>query len=77
MTRDQQIELLKRGVDAWNDWRQNNPNVEVDLSNATFGDIKVPKIDLRSANLKGARLRWAYMREAQLSHANLDKADHV
>jgi uncharacterized protein YjbI with pentapeptide repeats len=75
MTRDQQIELLKRGVDAWNDWRQNNPNVEVDLSNATFGDIKVPKIDLRSANLKGARLRWAYMREARLFHATLDKAD--
>ncbi len=70
-----QIELLKQGAEAWNDWRQSNPRADVNLSNASFGDIKIPKIDLRSANLKGTRLRWAYMREAQLSHATLDNAD--
>ncbi len=58
-----QVELLRKGPEAWNAWRK-AADAPVDLRGANFGDIKLPKIDLRTASLKGARLRWAYLREA-------------
>jgi hypothetical protein len=75
MKRDQQVKLLKRGVEQWNRWRSSNPNVNIDLRRAHLGDVKLPGVDLRHANLGGVRLRWAYMREAQLAGASLEKAD--
>lgn len=75
MAQNEQVEILKKGAAVWNAWRKDNPRVEVDLSHSSFGEIEIPKIDLRRANLTGTHLRWAYMREAKLAHAVLDNAD--
>ncbi len=69
-----QVELIRKGPEAWNAWRKNT-TAAVDLSKANFGDIELPKIDLRKASLQQAQLRWAYLREAQLTGADLSKAD--
>jgi hypothetical protein len=41
MANEDQLTILKQGVEAWNQWRTENPDV---------------KIDLAGANLKGAKL---------------------
>jgi len=63
---DQQLDiLLKQGVEAWNKWRKDYPNVAVDLRSA----------DLRKAHLEGADLSWAHLEEASLGSAYLEGAD--
>ncbi len=32
MVNPEHLEILKQGVEAWNQWRENNPDVEPDLS---------------------------------------------
>jgi uncharacterized protein YjbI with pentapeptide repeats len=46
MANDDHIAQLKKGVDAWNAWREENPDILPDLSEA----------NLRGANLGRARL---------------------
>jgi len=65
MANDKHVAMLKKGVDAWNAWRDENPGTRPDLSEA----------NLREANLSGTNLRGANLREAGLSKANLSGAD--
>ena len=53
--------ILKQGVDTWNHWRGENPEVHADLFRA----------DLREADLHGADLRGTNLSSANLSEANL------
>jgi len=34
MANDEHVSLLKQGVDAWNAWRDENPDIRPDLSGA-------------------------------------------
>jgi Pentapeptide repeats (8 copies) len=70
MADDGHIAQLKKGVAAWNAWREQNPNNRPDLSGADLS-----KADLRDANLRGANLRDANLSGAHLIRANLDDAD--
>jgi hypothetical protein len=49
MADDEHVALLKQGVAAWNAWRDENPDIRPDLSEADVG----------KANLHEANLRWA------------------
>lgn len=62
MAEPHQLEVLRQGVNAWNQWRAANPSVIVDLSYARLGN----------AVLRGARLDCAL-----LCHADLHGADLV
>jgi hypothetical protein len=44
MANEEQLELIKQGVDAWNKWRVKHPDMRPDLSGT----------DLPRANLRGA-----------------------
>jgi hypothetical protein len=59
------IAQLKKGVAAWNAWREANPDIRPDLSGA----------NLSRANLSGANLSEAYLRRARLGRARLVHAD--
>ena len=37
MANEEQLAILKQGVDIWNQWRKNNPDVKIDLQNADLG----------------------------------------
>jgi uncharacterized protein YjbI with pentapeptide repeats len=68
------IAELRKGVTAWNAWRDENRNIHPDLSNLHWW------ADLRGANFEGAdlseaNLRGAYLRGRNLSGANLGGAD--
>src|SRR6266700_2229815 len=74
MPNQQQLDLLKQGVDAWNAWRQANPVTEpdlndADLSKATLIGANLIGADLSEANLSDANLQGAFLREANLRGA--------
>jgi hypothetical protein len=70
MAKDEHVVLLKQGVDAWNEWRRENPDIRPDLSGADlFGE------NLKGANLSGAHLDGADLRQANLIEADLGGAD--
>ena len=74
-----QVELLNKGVKSWNDWRDKNRNVKVDLSGADFRDTNLSNVNFDSAilthvNLSKACLKYANFGNADLSNANLEYA---
>lgn len=66
----QHLDVIKQGVQAWNNWRIANPGDEPDLAGARLNSA-----DLREANLRETDLRWADLSGANLSGANLNRAD--
>ena len=78
MSDEKQLELLKKGVAGWNEWRKENRGVEVDLGwmtdegKAILADLA--GASLRGVNLRGADLSWANFNRADLSWADLSKA---
>jgi hypothetical protein len=65
MADEEHLKIIRQGVGAWNDWREKNPELRPDLSDA----------NLLEANLSTANLREAYLREANLRRANLSAAN--
>jgi Pentapeptide repeats (8 copies) len=69
MANDEHVAILKKGVDAWNAWRDENRTITPNLSGADL-----TRADLSGANLSGAALIEADLVSANLSGANLDGA---
>jgi len=84
------LDHLKLGVAAWNTWRQRNPKIQpdlseaylrkeilsgVNLSNAALAKANLSRAILSDANLSGARLSGADLHEAELSRADLHEAE--
>jgi uncharacterized protein YjbI with pentapeptide repeats len=70
MANQEQVEILKQGVQVWNKWRARNLGFQVDLFGAELSGA-----DLRGANLSGADLRGADLWKADLLKADLSEAD--
>lgn len=70
MANTDQLGTLLLGVTVWNQWREQEAEVQPDLS-----DIAIPEADLTMANLSGANLRGADLHGADLSGACLSGAD--
>ena len=66
----QHLDVLNRGVAAWNKWRTDNIDTEPDLAGSDLS-----KADLKGANLGETDLRWADLSWADLGGANLNRAD--
>lgn len=62
--------ILRSGVDAWNLWRNENPNIKPDLSRSSLREA-----DFSGANFSGADLTVADLRRANLSEAFFTSAD--
>jgi hypothetical protein len=71
MANDDHIALIKKGVAAWNAWRDENPSILPDLG-ATLLSGATP---LRGANLVQANLGQADLGGADLGQAKLTEAD--
>src|SRR5713226_9197003 len=61
--------LLKQGVNAWNIWRKDHPEIRPNLS-----DANLVRANLNWADLTGADLNWADLTGADLSWADLSRA---
>jgi len=71
MADEEHLRILKQGVEVWNRWRQKNPDVRPDLSEATLHEADLVGVDLSGANLRDAMLSKADLRWANLSDADL------
>ncbi|NHQ60671.1 pentapeptide repeat-containing protein [Chlorobium sp. BLA1] len=89
MIKPEHLVILEKGVDVWNGWRQENPEVTPDLEGAalqgrTLGEVNLSctklqhalltNADLTGADLSGADLRGADLSGANLSRSNLSKS---
>ena len=66
MASEEQLQIIRQGVDAWNEWREKNPD---ELSPDLY------KADLGGTFLSGAKLGGANLIRADLRRANLSRAD--
>ncbi|MEM7132062.1 MAG: toll/interleukin-1 receptor domain-containing protein [Chloroflexota bacterium] len=67
MANKEHLEILRRGVHEWNQWRKNNSDIDIDLSYASFVSAS-----LGGANLSGANLSGTDLIRANLDNANMD-----
>lgn len=68
------LEILKRGVKAWNKWRRESAGVTPDLANADLRGAHLSKADLSEADLSGADLPEAGLIGAGLRGTHLSRA---
>src|SRR5437867_1774376 len=69
------LKRLTHDVRAWNAWRQQHPDVGLDLWGASLSKAHLAEADLRHVNLTGAILSDADLTGAILSDVDLSKAD--
>jgi hypothetical protein len=63
------LDILLQGVEAWNEWREQNPSTRPELSGADLSEADLTEADLSEANLSGANLSGANLSWADLSGA--------
>ena len=82
MANGEQLSILKQGFNVWNKWREENPSVEIDLSeisdlNLDGGNLIFASLaycNLNGVNLSGSNLTKSDFTGANLNHANLSRA---
>jgi hypothetical protein len=65
------LRLLKQGIEVWNQWRSEHPDITPDFSGADLRELNLFEADLRGANLRKANLGRARLDRANLTEANL------
>jgi uncharacterized protein YjbI with pentapeptide repeats len=81
MANQEHLDILKQGVEVWNQWRKENAALVPDLSGANLSFADLVRADLRGADLSGADLSGADLSfadlRADLRGADLSGADLV
>lgn len=75
MANVEHLRIIKQGVERWNQWRQQQQIISVDLNNARLSGADLKGADLREANLREATLIMTNLSRADLRDADLSKAD--
>ena len=75
MANPEHLKVLKQGVEVWNRWREQNPEIRPDLAQADLREANLGLANLSGANLRRTYLYRANLRGADLSGANLLLAD--
>lgn len=80
MANQEQLEILKRGIKVWNDWRIKKPDATIDFSHADLQGKQLIFKDFSNGNFIGTNLRDSILfgsnfEKANLSHCNLRNAD--
>ncbi|WP_261891633.1 pentapeptide repeat-containing protein [Acaryochloris marina] len=85
MANHEHVAELGKGVESWNQWRENHPRMipllqgadlqGADLKGAYLQRANLQKANLQEANLQEANLQGADLQEANLQEANLQEAN--
>jgi len=59
MANQEHLQILEQGIEAWNQWRQEHPDVEPNLSQADLSEIDLSGADLHAAELSQAKLFYS------------------
>ena len=71
MANPEHLAILEQGVEVWNRWREENPEVEPDLSETDLSQADLYKAELWKTNLLRSDLREANLYEVNLYEADL------
>ena len=66
MANQEHLDILKQGVEVWNEWRKEHPNIRPDLSDTDLSDAILRKADLSYATLSRTTLSRADLTEARV-----------
>ncbi len=70
MANKDHLEILKMGVQKWNQWREQNPEEIPDFSWANL-----PGVDFKHYNLENANLKLAFCKGCDFSGANMQNCN--
>ena len=70
-----QLATLRESVDAWNKWREDHPDIVIDLPQADLRHMRLSHANLSHANLSHANLTSTALYGVNLSEANLTWAN--
>jgi len=74
MANEEQLAILRQGVEVWNKWREKNSGIKIDLRVADLSKINLSESNLQGVDLGGASLNGANLILANLTSAYLKKA---
>jgi uncharacterized protein YjbI with pentapeptide repeats len=79
MGNPENLEILKQGVDVWNSWRMENPDIQPDfnqesLQDTCFDGANLDSTNFKEANLKGATFFRTHLEGSDLRQTNLQRA---
>jgi len=77
MANEEHLKILKQGAEAWNRWREANPETQPNLRRADLSEADLNGAYLMRANLSGANLSWANLIRAKLIGADLSGASLI
>lgn len=77
MANPEHVEKLNQGTWAWNEWREDHPEIAVDLTNIKLGSEDFRKALLNEVNLKGANLICTNLFEANLERSNIESGSLI
>lgn len=75
MTLSSHIEILSKGVLFWNNWRENNPNINPDLKKGNFRGENFSGANFKNADCAFADLSSSTLMDTDFTGANLNMAD--
>ena len=75
MANQEHLDILRQGVEIWNQWRKENPSIGVDLREAKLTGVNLTEADLKWVNFQGADLSRANLHDANLTGARLTSAN--
>jgi uncharacterized protein YjbI with pentapeptide repeats len=75
MANQHHLDILKQGVDIWNQWREDHHALHPDLSEAILTGAHLDGGNFSETNLSGAYLDRTYLNEANLNRARLRRAN--
>jgi TIR domain/Pentapeptide repeats (8 copies) len=72
---EEHLARLQQGVEAWNRWRDEHPEIRPDLTSADLAEADLTRVNLAEADLAGANLAAANLCKVNLTGANLAGAN--
>jgi hypothetical protein len=75
MANQEHLDILAKGVEAWNKWRREHPDVRPDLYGARLEGVKLRGVDMRRADLRLALMPAMDLSGAAFSDADLSGAE--
>lgn len=74
MANEEHLAILRNGVAVWNRWREENPDVQIDLRSADLRDENLSGANFRNAALSGCNFHDAFLNKTDFSSADLRSA---
>src|SRR5215472_19266063 len=75
MANQEHLDILKQGVEVWNTWRQDHPELQPDLCHEDLHELHLEGANLKETNFEGANLQNTHFERAILSDACLERAN--